>query len=54
MNAKGFWEAHFKSLKLTIIYIPAGSFSMDNDKLTSAVTNSMPANPVHKVSLSGY
>jgi len=27
---------------------------MDNDKLTSAVTNSMPANPEHKVSLSGY
>ncbi len=53
-NQKGYWEAKFEPYKLTMIYIPEGRFTIGNDKLTSDVTQSMPASPAHKVSLTGY
>jgi len=52
-NEKGYWEARFDAYDLTMIYIPEGSFTAGNDKLTRDITGA-PAAPAHKVSLAGY
>lgn len=53
-NKYGFWEAYFNN-GLIMIYVPAGSFSMGNDALSSdVVKESYPASPAHLVSLEHY
>jgi len=53
LNSSGLWEAALP-YDIVMIYIPAGEFTMGNDKLSSEVTSSNPAAPEHRVRLSHY
>lgn len=51
-NSQGFWEAEF-IYGIVMIYIPASTLIMGNDKLHEGISGS-PAAPQHPVTLSGY
>jgi formylglycine-generating enzyme required for sulfatase activity len=51
-NSRGYWEAEFIH-GIVMIYIPAGTFIMGNDKLSKGISGN-PAAPQHKVTLFGY
>lgn len=55
-NSEGYWEASFEN-GIVMIYVPKGSFTMGNDRLTKAViseNNSFGATPQHQVNLDHY
>ncbi|WP_354016389.1 formylglycine-generating enzyme family protein [Endozoicomonas lisbonensis] len=53
-NTSGYWEADFGD-GITLIYVPAGSFTMGNNALSEKVVKeSEPASPEHRVSLDHY
>lgn len=53
-NTDGYWEADFGE-GLVMIYVPEGSFTMGNNKLSSdVVKESYVATPEHKVNLNHY